>query len=137
MITIDPLNLLLLIELCCLLAGGLAYCLFKYKKYRLLYRDTLKTLGGVQESREELQQQLAAAQNAGTASAGTPAQRAVSTGGAGELEALRTKLQGVEEKLKEKNQKLEQLEAKLAGLEKEYVVLYQQQQSQMAQPNIP
>jgi predicted nuclease with TOPRIM domain len=140
MIKFNPLYLLLLIELSVMLSGGLVVLLVKYRKYRTLYQEALKDLMGKKQIQEELRKKLALAQNGAPDVGSSAEQRQGQRGaeGADELEALKTKLHSVEEELKSKNHKMEQLQLKFADLEKEYVVLYQQQQSQQQeQPEIP
>jgi predicted nuclease with TOPRIM domain len=140
MIKLNPLYILLLIELSVMLAGGLVVLLLKYRKYRNLYQEVLKDLMEKKQIQEELRKKLALAQkgapDVGSSAEQIQGQRVAE--GADELEALKTKLHSVEEELKSKNHKMEQLQQKFADLEKEYVVLYQQQQSQQQeQPEIP
>jgi predicted nuclease with TOPRIM domain len=72
------------------------------------------------------------------ASLGAEHNRQEDTEGAKGITELRTKLHVVEEELKAKSHKMEQLKAKFADLEKEYMILYQQQQNQQQeQPKIP
>jgi hypothetical protein len=139
MIKLDPLYLLLLIELSSILAGGLVVLLLKCRKYRSLYQATLKDLMGTKQMQEDLQKKLALARNAApdTTPAAEQVQEHKGAEGADEVEALRTKLLSVDEELKAKSHKMEQLQSKFADLEKEYMVLYQQQQSQQEQPKIP
>jgi len=123
-----------------MLAGGLVVLLLKYRKYRTLYQEALKDLMEKKQIQDELRKKLALAQNGapdvGISAEQSQGQRGVE--GADELDALKTKLHSFEEELKSKNHKMEQLQLKFADLEKEYVVLYQQQQSQQQeQPEIP
>jgi len=140
MIKFDPLHLLFLIELSCLLAGGLVVLLLKSRKYQRLYQEALKDLMGAKHMQEDLRKKLAHARDSASDVAHGADQCQGHTGDAevDMLEALRTKLNAVEEELKSKNHKMEQLQLKFADLEKEYMVLYQQQQSQQQeQPKIP
>ncbi len=140
MIKLNPLYLLLLIELSGILAGGLVVLLLRSRKYRSLYQEVLKDLVGAKQIQEDLRKKLALARNSApdAARGAEHIQAHKGTEGTDELEVLRTKLRSVEEELKEKNHKMEQLQLKFADLEKEYVVLYQQQQSQQQeQPDIP
>jgi chromosome segregation ATPase len=140
MIKLNPLYLLLLIELSILLAGGLVVLLLRGRKYRSLYREALKDLVGTKQAQEDLRKKLALVRD------GVPAiarnaehvQGQKSGQEADELEVLRSKLRSVEDELKERNHKMEQLQLKFGDLEKEYMVLYQQQQSQQQeQPGVP
>jgi septal ring factor EnvC (AmiA/AmiB activator) len=139
MIKIDPLYLLLLVELVCLLAGGLIFLLLRYKKYRAMYQSAIKDLVAAQHREQELQKQLVHARES-VAAAPAPAPSGptatLSLQNAQEIDDLKTKLQETEDSLREKKRKLEQLESKFADLEKEYMVLYQQQQNQQNQPDI-
>lgn len=140
MIKLDPLYLLLLIELSCMLTAGLVILLFRSRKYKGLYQEALKDLLGTKQIQEDLRKKLALARTSApdAARGAEHVQESKGAGGAEELEALKIKLRSVEEELKEKNHKMEQLQLKFADLEKEYVVLYQQQQqSQQEQPDIP
>jgi predicted house-cleaning noncanonical NTP pyrophosphatase (MazG superfamily) len=139
MIKLNPLYLLLLIELSVILGGGLVVFLLKSRKYISLYREALKDLVGAKQAQEDLRKRLAMARDSVPDIAHKTEQIQEHKGAqeADELEGLRTKLHSVEEELKEKNHKMEQLQLKFADLEKEYMVLYQQQQSQQQQPDIP
>jgi predicted nuclease with TOPRIM domain len=140
MIKLDPLYLLLLIELAGILAGGLIILLLRYRKYRSLYQEAMKDLMGTKQIQEDLRKKLALARNGApdVALGAEHIEGHKGAEGADELEALRTKLRSVEEELKAKSHKMEQLQSKFADLEKEYMVLYQQQQSQQQeQPKIP
>lgn len=139
MIKMDPLYLLLLVELSCILAGCLIILLLRYRKYRSLYQEALKDLSGTKQLQEDLRKKLALARSSTpVAPAAEQVQEHKGAEGADGVEALRTKLRSVEEELKAKNHKMEQLQSKFADLEKEYMVLYQQQQSQQQeQPKIP
>lgn len=140
MIKLNPLYLLLLIELSGILAGGLVVLLLRSRKYRSLYQEALKDLVRTNQIQEDLRKKLALARNSApdVAHGAEHIQGHKGAQEADELEVLRTKLRSVEEELKEKNHKMEQLQLKFSDLEKEYMVLYQQQQSQQQeQPNIP
>jgi hypothetical protein len=135
MIKIDPLYVLLFIELSCILAGGVVFLLVRSKKYRILYQSTLKNRMDADQTHEDSRKQMTLAQGAAPAAAGAEAQKPepLSADEAKKPEEFRTKLHEVEKELSEKNRLLEQLQAKFAGLEKEYTVLYQQQQNQQAE----
>ncbi len=135
MIKIDPLYILLLAEIACILAAGIVMLYLKMRKQRIEHRDALKSLAEAKQQGEELKRKLSVGQLMGNSE--DAAKKTASKKGEEELERLRTMLQEREAQLKEKNGKVEQLEAKLAGLEKEYLVLYQQQQKQQEQPDIP
>jgi len=140
MIKLNPLYLLLLIELSVLLSGGLIFLLLRFRKYKTLYREALKDLVSAKQLQENLRKKLVLTEN-GTPNAvlGTEhIQEQRGSEGADELETLRSKLRSIEEELKSKNDKMDQLQLKFSDLEKEYMVLYQQQQSQQQeQPKIP
>ncbi len=55
----------------------------------------------------------------------------------GELDDLRAKLGVAEEELKTKTRHIEELQAKFDDLEKEYLILYHQQQKQQADASGP
>jgi chromosome segregation ATPase len=140
MIKVNPLFLLLLIELSCILAGGLVFFLLRNRKFRTLYQDALKDLMMTKQIQEDFRKRLAPAQNrAPDVGRGVEQiQRQRGSEGADELEALKAKLRSIEEELESKNHKMKQLQLKFADLEKEYMVLYQQRQNQQQeQPKIP
>jgi hypothetical protein len=132
MIKIDALYLLLLIELACILTSGVVFLLLRLKKYRVLYQSTLKDRAEADQTHGELREQTADAPGATRAAASAEAQKVepFSADDAQKMEELRTKLREVEEELGEKNRLLVQLQTKFANLEKEYTILYQQQQNQ-------
>jgi hypothetical protein len=133
MIRMDPLYLLLLVELACLLAGGVAYLAMQRKKFMLLYRNTLKEVVEANQARDELKKQLEDAR--GKTGAGPAASRTAP--GNEEIEDLRKKLESAQAAVLEKTKTLELLQGKFSDLEKEYLVLYQQQQQgQQGQPQI-
>jgi hypothetical protein len=72
---------------------------------------------------------------AAAAAGGAEAQRLepLSADGAKKIEERRTKLIEVEKELSEKNRLLGELQTKFTALEKEYTVLYRQQQNQQAE----
>jgi len=132
MIRIDPVYLLLLIELICILSGCIVFLVLRNNKYRRLYQNSLKEVMNAAQAEEELQKKLAAAQkHAVETTAASPQAASLSGDGPSDASdgiALRAELQGLQEELKEKTNKMEQLQAKFSDLEKEYMVLYQQQQ---------
>ncbi len=119
MIRIDALYLLLLMELSVLLAGGMVFFLLRARKYRSLYQQSLKDLNEAQHAPSESRR-----------TPQTPARsaKAVPKEDTGERDDLRAKLNSVTEELKTKTDALEQLQVKFADLEKEYLILYHQQQ---------
>jgi len=138
MIKLNPLYLLLLIELSIILSGGLVFSLRRFMKYRTLYQEMLKNLKETKRVLADLHKKPAPAQNGAPVAEGAEhIQGPRGQEGDNELEALKIKLRSAEEELKSKNNKMEQLQLKFADLEKEYMVLYQQQQSQQEQPKIP
>ncbi len=135
MIRIDALYLLLLIELSVLLAGGIIFFLIRSRKYRALYQQSMKDLGEARQVQEDLRKRLSASRRSADAQHMPPApaaqkSKSVPPGGTGELDALRAQLNASTEELKTKTGMLEQLQAKFADLEKEYLILYHQQQKQ-------
>ena len=140
MIKLNPLYFLLLIELSIILAVGLVVLLLKYRKYRTLHQEALTDLIKNRQIQEDLHKKLARAQSEApdVKSGSEQIQGQQGAEGIDELEALKTKLRSAEQELKSKNNKMEQLQLKFADLEKEYMVLYQQQQGQQQeQPKIP
>ncbi len=134
MIKIDPLYLLLLIELSCILTGGIVFLLFRIWKYRNQNQDSLKALSASRQIQEDMRKQLAALRS-NTAPTSTPeavVQGSGKTDGKpGELEEFRAQVKTLQEGLKEKTGIYEQLQAKFTDLEKEYMILYHQQQKQL------
>jgi hypothetical protein len=134
MIKIDPLYLILLIELSCILMGGIVFLLFRIRKYRNQNQYNLKALSTSRQIQEDMRRQLAALRS-NTAPTSTPetfVQGAGKTDGKpGELEELRAQVKTLQEGLKEKTGIYEQLQAKFIDLEKEYMILYHQQQKQL------
>jgi len=134
MIKIDPLYLLLLIELSCILTGGIVFLLFRIRKYRNHNQYNLKALSASRQIQEDMRRQLAALRSntAPTSTPETVVQGAGKTDGKpGELEELRAQVKTLQEGLKEKTGIYEQLQAKFIDLEKEYMILYHQQQKQL------
>jgi predicted patatin/cPLA2 family phospholipase len=131
MIKIDPLYLLLLIEFSCILTGGTFFLLSRIRKYRNQNQDSLKALGASRQIQEDMRKQLAALRS-NTAPIATPetvVQGSGKTEGKpGELEEFRAQVKALQEGLKEKTGLYEQLQAKFIDLEKEYMILYHQQQ---------
>ena len=139
MMKIDPIYLLLLIELSCILAAGVVFLYLRSRKYKEVYQNTLKDLGGAKRDRETLRKQLAVKERAAETASGPPVQdtAAQNAGNVSDVEELRKKLQDAREELDQKDKKMEALQTKFSDLEKEYMVLYQQQQKQQEQPDIP
>lgn len=140
MIKINALYFLLLIELVVVFAGLAVFLVFREKKRIVIYRDGKRELDSAHASHEELQKQVAklkagAAQqstNNDAAVAKTPAVQNVDTK---EYDACKREVTILEEKLKEKNKLLIDLQAKFDSVEKEYLLLYQQQQAQEQHKN--
>jgi len=127
MIRIDALYVLLLIELSVILAGLSVYLLLRVRKTAVLYRNTAKELVRAQQEQEELQNKLAEAQTAAQHAA-TAGPAAVSSGKDQESDGIEKAV--LEEKVKEKTRLLNELQVKFDDLEKEYLILYRQQQAQ-------
>ena len=133
MIKIDPLYLLLLIELSCILTIGIFFLLFRVRKYRNQSQDSLKALIASRRIQEDMRKQLTALRNSTTSTSKleTVIQGSEKTvGRLGELEELQAQVKALQEGLKEKTGIYEQLQAKFIDLEKEYMILYHQQQKQ-------
>jgi len=135
MITFDALYLLLLIELSCILAAGALFFFIRAGKFRKLYLGGLKELGAAKQAQEDLRRQLAAMKN--EASTRQPAPQASAVRDAktapetdGRIEEIKKLLQAAETALKDKTERMEQLQVKFSDLEKEYMILYHQQQKQ-------
>jgi hypothetical protein len=114
MIKLNPLYLLLLVELTCIMAGCIVLLLLKYRKYRALLLQALKDLmdnGSGSQGGEK--------QNPDVQNSIQPTEDAAK---------LKLKLADVEKQLQDKGAELTQLQTKFDDLEKEYTVLYQQQQ---------
>jgi predicted nuclease with TOPRIM domain len=142
MIKIDALYLLLLIELSFILTGGLTFFWLRSKKYRTLYQHCMKDLAEARQTQEELRKKLSSL-NRSTAAAQMPSRSVVQKSKSvpkedpEELVDLRAKLGAAVEELKTKTSLLEQLQAKFDDLEKEYLILYHQQQKQQADAPSP
>jgi len=134
MIKIDPLYLMLLMELSCVLTGGIVFLFFRIKKYRNQIQDSLKALSASRQIQEDMRKQLAALRSnrVPTSKPETVVQGPGNTDGKpGELEELRAQVETLQEGLKEKTGIYDQLQAKFVDLEKEYMILYHQQQKQV------
>ena len=138
MIKIDALYFLLLIELLVVLAVTGATLFLRLKKLRILHEANLEKLDNADSSLEALQNQQSEQQ--ASASPGQAAPKIVAVMDPGitmetkelvetkEQEELKTKVTALEEQLQEKDKRIAALETKYGDLEKEYMVLYQQQQ---------
>lgn len=133
MIRFDPLYLLLLIELVCILAAGAAWFFLKAGKNRKLYLGALKELSAAKQALEDARKQVRALQSE-TASRqpATPAARQDKSAAEalGRIEELKKQLLEAETALKDKTSRFDQLQVKFSDLEKEYMILYHQQQKQ-------
>jgi len=133
MIRIDALHFLLLVELLFALAAIAGALAFRGKKLKALHQGSVQELAQAREAQEQLQKQLA---EAGTkmqqpSEAADPAAApAIPAGDANMHEKCKVELSVVEAKLKEKTTLLNDLQAKFDDLEKEYLILYRQQQKQ-------
>jgi len=134
MIKINALYFLLLIELVVVLAGLVAFLVFREKKRIFIHRESKGELASAHAAREELSKQVAApkggatqqsANKEGATPAKTPQQPNVNTK---DHDACKREITILEENLKEKTKLLVDLQAKLDSVEKEYLFLYQQQQ---------
>lgn len=141
MIKISALYLLLLIELVVVFAGLVAFLVFRGGKNIIVYREGKKELESAHAAQAELMKQVAAlkagaAQHAANAE-GAPAARKPAASGVDteDSDAYKMEVTILEEKLKEKNKLLIDLQAKFDSVEKEYLLLYQQQQAQEQQKN--
>jgi chromosome segregation ATPase len=129
MMTIDPLYVLLLIELSCILVGGIVFLSLRLKKTRKLYLDVLKELNKARQAQEDLRRQLVAARSDVFPAA--PAVRNEQPPDAGKrIDELQAQLLETQNALREKSDHLGQLQVKFSDLEKEYMILYHQQQKQ-------
>jgi len=126
MIRINALYVLLLIELAVILAVATVYLLLRGRKSANLYRTTVKELSRVQQEQEELRKELAESQAAVQQAA---AERPTASAGSS-TESDNSEKTVLEENLKEKTRLLNELQVKFDDLEKEYLILYRQQQAQ-------
>ena len=131
MINVDPLYLLLLIELLFILGGAAVYFFLRQKKYGALYQNSVKNLEAAANTTRELELRLSQIQDAGTSQkqgTGLPETAPLAT--AQDHENRKIELSICEDKLKEKTRLLVELQSKFDDLEKEYLILYRQQQAQ-------
>ena len=137
MIKIDALYFLLLIELLVVLAVTGVTLFLCLKKLRILHEASLQKLDDADSSMEALQNQQAEQLASSSPDQTTP--KVVEALDSGimmetkEQEELKSKVTALEEQLQEKEKRIAALQAKYGDLEKEYMVLYQQQQ-QSQQP---
>jgi hypothetical protein len=140
MIKINPLYLLLLIELLLIFAGLIAFLVFREKKHIIADGEKRRELDTAHAAQVELQKQITtltagaarpAAATGETAAGKTPMPKADTS----DNDALKREVAILEEKLKEKNKLLIELQAKFDSVEKEYLLLYQQQQAQEQHKN--
>jgi len=141
MIKINALYFLLLIELLAIFAGLIAFLVFREKKRIIIYRESKRELASAHAAKEELQKQMAAlktgaaqqsANGEGATAAKAPPTARIDTK---DYDACKMEVTILEEKLKEKTSLLIDLQAKFDSVEKEYLLLYQQQQAQDQQKN--
>ena len=133
MIAINPLYLLFLVELICLLAGGATYYFLKKRSLWKLYLSALKELSAAKQIEEELKKQMAAFKSeAGQKkqAQASHAQKETNIQTDQRLDELKKQLLDAQTALKDKTEKMEQLQVKFSDLEKEYMILYHQQQKQ-------
>ncbi len=135
MLSIDALYFLLLMELELVLAAIIVVLVFRGKKFRALHQSIVRELEQERKAQEELKKQLAESHSA------APQPQPAETGGTAPAssdeavaaqEKLKIELSAVEAQLKDKTAKLNELQAKFDDLEKEYLILYRQQQKQDA-----
>jgi len=132
MIPFDALYLLLFIELACMLAAGSVFFYLRTKKFRKLYLGVLKELSASKQVAEDLKKQMVKAAGAPAAKpSAPPAPPAPDPIPVDKrLEEMKKQLGSAETALKEKSEQLDQLQTKFTDLEKEYMILYHQQQKQ-------
>jgi len=131
MIKIDALYLLLLIELLIILIGTTVFFVLRGKKTMALYKSSTKDAADLKSAQEKLKKELAEAQrNASQSAAGSGDAPAMPKAAAMDHENVNLEVTILEEKLKEKDKLLADLQAKFDDIEKEYLILYQQQQAQ-------
>jgi hypothetical protein len=132
MIKINALYLLLLIELLVIFAGLVVFLVFREKKRIIVYQENKRELDAAQAAHLELQKQVTALTTGASRSAATAeaaaAAKAPSKADTKDYDACKMEVTLLEEKLKEKNKLLVELQAKYDSVEKEYLLLYQQQQ---------
>jgi hypothetical protein len=134
MITIDALYLFLLIELACILAAGAIFFFIRAGKYRKLYLGGLKELSAVKQAQEGLRKQPVALKSEVAIKPAPPAAVVQNAKTAatpnGQMEDIKKQLLAAETALKDKTEQLAELQVKFTDLEKEYMILYHQQQKQ-------
>jgi hypothetical protein len=129
MIELDALYFLLLIECIVVLAAVALYFVLRSRKYAALYRSVESGVQGDHTAPEEPPVQQAAAPP--PAGHGVPSAEMQASGTREkELEESRAKVSVLEEEVKENTGALKDLQAKFDDLEKEYLILYHQQQAQ-------
>jgi DNA-binding ferritin-like protein len=134
MITIDALHVLLLSELALVLAVTVVVLAIRGKKFRALHQSIAQELEEAYKAQEELRKQLAeTATGAPQQPSETTDTAAASSEAAKAHENCKIELSILESKLKEKTTLLNDLQAKFDDLEKEYLILYRQQQKQEAE----
>jgi len=133
MIRINALFFLLLVELLAIFAGLLVFLFFREKKLLAVFHESRKELDNAHAAKEELRKQVTSlkagaarhpAATEGTAERIHQAPKAESK----DHETDKREIAVLEEKLKEKTRLLADLQAKFDSVEKEYLLLYQQQQ---------
>jgi Tfp pilus assembly protein PilE len=130
MIKIDALSYLVFIELMIVVVCASVFFIFRWRKYASLYRSNMKDLEGALLEKDKLQKKLADIHTKAPQQArGVGDEVVVSpAASAKEHENCKIELNILEEKLKEKIKILNDLQAKFDALEKEYLILYHQQQ---------
>jgi predicted nucleic acid-binding Zn-ribbon protein len=139
MIKVNALYFLLLIEMLVVFAGLVVFLLFRGKKRTTLYREGRAELESAHAAQEDLRKQVAALKTGAAQAAGSEAAAAKNQPAQGadakELDACKMEITILEGQLKEKAKQLVDLQSKLDGVEKEYLLLYQQQQAQEQHKN--
>ncbi|NTW59000.1 MAG: hypothetical protein HGB21_02090 [Nitrospirae bacterium] len=134
MIKIDALYLLLLFELLAICAGLVVYLALREKKRANIRREIERELENARAAHEQLQKQVAALKavearqtlkKEAAAAVTTPSAMVEN---AKDHDACKREISILEEKIKEKTKLLIDLQAKFDSVEKEYLLLYKQQQ---------
>ena len=128
MIRLDALLLLLFLEFMVLCAVLVVFLFFRNRKYKLLYRNTLREVTSLKRSSTApATKKLAGHQNAdivGSAAMEKTFSNAKYAEVLKEKDFLAAKAAELETRLEEQNRSLDDLQKKHATLEKEYSVLY-------------
>ena len=130
MIKLNALYFLLLIELLVIFAGLITFLVLREKKRIITYQESKQELDTARAAQAELQKQVAALKQptAGTEVAAAAKIASPPKADTKDYDACKMEVTILEEKLKEKNKLLVDLQVKFDSVEKEYLLLYQQQQ---------